>query len=451
MTSTAEHTRSTVLADEYENDPVPPHARRSLLSVSAVWVGFPMILTCAVFGGLIVYSLGFWRGMLAIALGNVVLMAYVGALSFLAGRTGKNFALTAAETFGRRGYVVPAGFLATIVIGWFAFQTGLTGSILHDSLGWNETFTALAAGVGFVAVTLLGIRALSVIGMIAAPVYVVLGVVAIGLAASSTGLGSVTSYQGGAAAAVALSLGAAVTLVVATFIDSGTMTADFTRWSRTGREGFLAAASAFPFANAVAFVIGGTIVALGAASDPGSNGGNFLDILIAQGGSLVPLAVAFVFINLGSVCAHCLYNGAVGWGQLSGHTMRRLTLILGAIGVLLAVAGIWSYFEQWLTLLGVIVPPIGIVVILDQLILPRFGLGSRAPGASVARLRWQPFAAWAGGSTAALLTHGLAPWLSDAVIGMVVAAAVYGAVCAATRPAAATDRDVATERAGALR
>ncbi|MGH3915942.1 MAG: hypothetical protein ACRDTC_21415 [Pseudonocardiaceae bacterium] len=107
-----------------------------------------MILTCAVFGGLIVFSLDFWRGMLAIALGNMVLMAYVGALSFLAGRTGKNFALTAAETFGRRG--------------------------------WNEALTALAAGVGFVAVTLLGIRSLAVIGMIAAPVYVVLDVVAIG-------------------------------------------------------------------------------------------------------------------------------------------------------------------------------------------------------------------------------------------------------------------------------
>lgn len=37
--------------------------------------------------------------------------------------------------------------------------------------------------------------------------------------------------------------------------------------------------------------------------------------------------------------------------------------------MLLAVAGIWSYFEQWLTLLGVIVPPIGIILIVDQLIL----------------------------------------------------------------------------------
>ncbi|HET9256549.1 MAG TPA: cytosine permease, partial [Pseudonocardiaceae bacterium] len=345
---------------------------------------------------------------------------------------GKNFALTAAGTFGRRGYVVPSGFLATVVIGWFAFQTGLTGSILHNSLGWNEKLTTLAAGVGFTAVTLLGIRALSVIGMIAAPVYLVLGALAIAFAASAAAPGSITSYQGGAGNA-ALSLGAAVTLVIASFIDSGTMTSDFTRWARNGREGFLAAFSAFPVGNAIAMIVGGVIVALGAAADPGSNGGAFLDILIARGGVLVPLAVAFVFINLGSVCAHCLYNGAVGWGQLSGGTMRRLTLVLGALGVLLAVAGIWSYFGQWLNLLGVIVPPIGVVLILDQLILPRFGLGSRAAGAPPAAFRWEPFASWAAGSAAALLAHQFAPWLSDAIIGMVVAAAAYTAACAATK------------------
>jgi cytosine permease len=222
-------------------------------------------------------------------------------------------------------------------------------------------------------------------------------------------------------------------LVIASFIDSGTMTADFTRWARNGREGFLAACSAFPVGNAVALVVGGVIVALGAAADPASNGGAFLHILIAHGGVLVPLTVAFVFINLGSVCAHCLYNGAVGWAHLSGGTMRRLTLVLGAVGVLLAVAGIWSYFEQWLNLLGVIVPPIGIVLILDQLVLPRFGVGSRVSGAPSVALRWEPFASWAAGSAAALLAHRFAPWLSDAVVGMVLAAGVYTAACAATR------------------
>ncbi|MGH8879767.1 MAG: hypothetical protein ACRD0P_20865 [Stackebrandtia sp.] len=88
---------------------------------------------------------------------------------------------------------------------------------------------------------------------------------------------------------------------------------------------------------------------------------------------------------------------------------------------MLAVAGIWSYFEQWLNLLGVIVPPIGAVVILDQLVLPRVGLGT---GERRARWHWPAFTAWAGGAAAALLTHHFAPWLSDAVIGFVAAALI---------------------------
>ncbi|WP_280421058.1 cytosine permease [Nocardia carnea] len=405
--------------EEYEDRPVPADRRRGLGSVSAVWFGFPMVLTCAIFGGLIVYSLGFWLGLLAIAVGNICMMLYVGALSVIAGRSGKNFALTAAESFGKAGAFLPSAFLATIVIGWFAFQTGMAGAILHDTLGWHEQFTALAAGIAFIGVTLLGIRALSAIGLVAAPVYVILGLVAIGLAVADGG-GSPTSYHGGAGAA-AMSFGAAVTLVIASFIDSGTMTADFTRWSRNGREAFLAAASAFPVGNSIALVIGGLVVALGGSADPAADGGNFLGLLVDHGGLLVPLAVAFVFINLGSVCAHCLYNGAVGWSQLSGGRMRRLTLILGAVGVVLAVAGIWSYFEQWLNLLGVIVPPIGAVVILDQLVLPRFGLGAAN---RETRWHWPAFTAWAGGAVAALLTHEFAPWLSDAVIGFVAAALI---------------------------
>ncbi|MFH5210490.1 cytosine permease [Antrihabitans sp. NCIMB 15449] len=424
MTAVAEVTDTeaapAALTEEYENVPVPQSARRSLASVSAVWIGFPMILTCAVFGGLVVYSLGFWKGMLAIALGNAALMAYVGSLSYLAGKTGKNFALTAMETFGKKGYVIPSGFLATIVIGWFAFQTGLTGAILADTMQWSERWTTFAAGIGYVAITLLGIRALSVIGVIAAPLFIVLGATAIVLALRDSSLSDAVNYSGGAGL-TAMSMGAAVTLVIACFIDSGTMTSDFTRWSRNGKQGFLAAFSAFPIANGIALFVGGLIVALGAATNPGTNGGNFLGTLIDQGGLLVPLAVVFVFVNLGSVCAHCLYNGAVGWGQLSGNKMRPLTLVLGAVGVALAVAGIWSHFEQWLNLLGVIVPPIGIVIILDQLVLPRFW-GSTRPEAS---LRWPPFAAWAVGSAAALTSHEYAPWLSDALVGMIVGAVAF--------------------------
>ena len=89
-----------VLEAEYEHESVPQEARKSLGSVSLVWLGFPMVLTMALIGSLVVEGLGFQRGVLAILLGNLVLFAYVGALSLLAQRYGLSFALLASISLG---------------------------------------------------------------------------------------------------------------------------------------------------------------------------------------------------------------------------------------------------------------------------------------------------------------------------------------------------------------
>jgi len=398
--------RASGLEEEFEHEPVPVAHRRSLASVAAIWFGFPMILTNAVFGGIIAYNLGFWRAILAVVVGNAVLFGYVGALSYMAGRTGQNFALQAKRTFGTIGYVVASGFLATIVVGWYAFQTGLTGSTLHDGFGWNTTAVICLATLLYTGVTFLGIRALSIIGMIAAPLYVVLGLVALGFVAGSQGLSGVTSYAG--SGTQAMGFGGAVTLVIATFADSGTMTSDFTRWARTGREAVLATFSAFPVANLVAQLA------------PVTDGGDFLPLLTGHGGLMSGLAVMFVFVNLGSVCTHCLYNGAVGYSHLLGSRMRVLTIVLGLIGGLLAVAGVWSLFLGWLNVLGMLVPPIGAVMITDQLLLG--GLTRTDAAASV---RPNAFIGWAVGALAAVLVHVGVPGPGEAITGMIVGAVVY--------------------------
>ncbi|MCW2685470.1 MAG: cytosine permease, partial [Mycobacterium sp.] len=47
MPKTTDH---ELLTNEYESEPVPASARRSLLAVASVWAGFPMIITSAVTG-----------------------------------------------------------------------------------------------------------------------------------------------------------------------------------------------------------------------------------------------------------------------------------------------------------------------------------------------------------------------------------------------------------------
>lgn len=414
----AEHSAS--LEQEFESQAVPLSHRHSTRAVSAVWFGFPMILTNAVFGGIMAYNLGFWRAIVAILLGNLVLFAYVGTLSYLAGKTGLNFAMQARKTFGSRGYIITSAFLSTVVIGWYAFQTGLTGTIINTTFGWNMTGTIVLATMLYTGVTFMGVRALSIIGMIAAPMFVILALAALYFVSQHTNLGQVTDYKGTAGG---ITMGIAMTMVIAGFADSGTMTADFTRWSKDGRSAVIATFSAFPIANVVSLLSGVVIVSAGAGINPAQNGGDFLHLLIGHNPLLNALALLFVFINLGSVCTHCLYNGAVGYSHLLNSKMRLWTIILGVIGGLLAVIGVWSYFLNWLSLLGVAVPPIGAVMIVDLLFL-----GHIASTRAETAYRGSAFLAWAIGTLCATAAHLWFPDYGEALIGALVGGSAYAVI-----------------------
>jgi cytosine permease len=401
---------SELFQNEYENAPVPQSKRRSLLAVSSVWAGFPMIITGAVTGATLVHGLGFGGGLLAMIIGNLLLLGYVGTLSALGARTGFNFSLQASKTFGRTGYIVCSALLSTLVLGWFAVQTGLVGASMEGAFGVNATVVVIIAGVLFTLFTLLGIRALAIIGAISVPLFLVLGVIA-AVQASSSGGADVWNYTGDGTTSLALGVG--VTLVFALFADSGTMTADFTRWAKNGKHAWIATATAFPIGNLVAMLIGGVIAAATAGS------GDVFGLIAGQGGAFPVIATIFLFVNLGSVCTHCLYNSAVGWSTILKGRMRTLTVILGALGIVVAALGMWGFFVDWLNLLGVIVPPIGAIIIVDQVLL------RRRQESAVPNIRWQPFVAWAIGSGLALVVNFAAPGFSTVVVGLIASSVAY--------------------------
>lgn len=400
-----------VLEEEYEHSAVPQMARKSLLSVSLVWIGFPMIITATVTGAAIVTALGFWQGMLAILLGNLILFGYVGTLGVLSTKKGYNFSLQSAITFGRNGSRIVSGLLSTLVIGWFAVQTGLTGSNMSDAFGTNFYIITLIAGVLYIAVTLLGVKALTYIGALSAPFFFILGCWAVTEAVSTSGWSSIASFSGNNS----LTLGIAVTMVVALFIDSGSMTGDFNRWSKNSKESLLATFTAFPVANMIAMIFGGLIAA------SASQNSDFFLYIASKGGFISILAIVLLFLNLGSVCSHCLYNGAVGWSSLLGKKMRPVAIVLGILGTILAISGAWNHFITWLNLLGIIVPPIGAVIIADQFFLRKHADISES-------IRFKAFAAWGIGALAGLLTEFYAPSLSTAFIAMITGGISYMAL-----------------------
>ncbi|MDH6195652.1 cytosine permease [Mycobacterium frederiksbergense] len=393
------------MGEEYETTPVPPSARRGLVANALVWMGFPMILTCAVVGGAIVSSLGFAQGVAAILVGNITLFLYTGLIGIVSTRRGLNFRLQSALTFGTKGSTGITGAMATIVVGWFAVQVALTGVSMGEAFGISVLVMSIIAGLIYTGITMLGIRALTLIGYLSIPLFLLFGIWAVIDAVSVHGWGSVTSFSGDHA----LTFGFAVTMVIALFVDGGTMTGDFNRWAKNTPQSLISTAAAFPFANSVSMLIGGIITAAVGSADRA----NFFHAFTERGGLFTVLAILLLFMNLGSVCAHNLYLSAVGWASLSRRSMRVTAAIIGIVGIGIAVSGAWSYFEQWLSLLGILVPPLGAVMIVDQLMLRRWRVSAPAG------YRLHAFVSWGIGCAVSALAEAFAPALSTAVVGMV--------------------------------
>ncbi|EAZ97365.1 cytosine permease [Marinobacter sp. ELB17] len=217
-----------VFGDEYEHGPVPAEARRSMFSVAMVWAGFPMIITGAMTGSIVVLGMGFAGGLKAIILGNLIMFAYVGVLGLLGAKRGMNFALIASIVFGRKGYVVASGLLSTLLLGWFAVQTGITGSLISSTYELNYVMMTIIAGILYIGITFVGVRGLHFIGLVSVPLFLILGLYVAFHSASTTSWDAIYSYAGNNGVTT-MSLGVGLTVVIALFIDAGTVTADFNR------------------------------------------------------------------------------------------------------------------------------------------------------------------------------------------------------------------------------
>ena len=162
-----------VLGEEYEHHAVPLNARRSTFSVSMVWLGFPMIITGAMTGSILVAGMGFKAALLAMLIGNAFMFAYVGAMGALGTERGFNFALLASAVFGKKGYVLASGLLSTLLLGWYAVQTGITGNLIHTAFNLDYLAVTMVAGLLYLGITYVGIHGLHWIGIVSVPLFVI--------------------------------------------------------------------------------------------------------------------------------------------------------------------------------------------------------------------------------------------------------------------------------------
>lgn len=398
---------------DYPVTPVPRSARRGVVSISVVLIGFTVFAPTLMAGASIGVGFPFAEFLAVLAVGSGVLGAYVAAIGFLGARTGLTTVVMSRYTFGTAGSKVVSLLLGGTQVGWYGVAVGSIGQMTALAFGWESTWAPALVMIGVSALMMLtalyGYEGMYWVSLISTPLILILAFWITGMA-----LGEVGGVDGlfAIAPTTTLTWAAAVTTVVGTFASAGTQAANWTRFARRGRDAVIACA--------VGFVIGnGLMVFFGAVSALAFGEGDFTTLLLSMG--MIGWGLFFLFGNLWKSNADAAYAFGVAGAEIANSTRKGPFIIGGvAIGTVLALLGVEGHIVGYLSLLGVLIPPLGGVLIGDW--IARWRAGQPALETLTEKVRWQALVPYVLSCVVAWVSNehgiGIAP-LNGIVVALV--------------------------------
>ncbi|MGQ7261957.1 cytosine permease [Vreelandella sp. V005] len=396
---------------DYPLSEVPTHARKGLLSASAVLLGFTFFTATMWAGGSLGQAFPIGKLLWIILIGNLLLGTYAAALAYIACKSGLNSVLMGRFCFGEKGSKLSDFILGFTQIGWYAWGTATIALVLVRTMGmpeWLEIPLMVLFGFGFCVTAMIGYKGMDWLSRFTVPAMMLFILISL-----FTGLVDVRGFAGLSqqTPSESMSVAAAVTVIIGTFISGGTQATNWSRFAKTPKTAVIATLAAF-------FVGNGLMVLTGALGTMIYQQADIVDVLIAQG--FVSIAVLMLFLNIWTTQDNTIYNFAVAGCNLLRTEKRRLVTVAGAaIGTVLAVGGMYNLLIPFLVLLGTFIPPMGGVIMADFWLKYK----GRYPELNAARLpdfNRRGLAAYAIGASAAYLSPLLPP-----LVGVAVAAGSY--------------------------
>jgi cytosine permease len=409
--------------DDHAVGRMPVSERRHWFVVFLQRYGQMSALSQFLLGATLGFGMDFWQAFLALTLGAVILEV-VAVFTGIAGqREGLSTSvLTRWTGFGRYGSSMLGLVITISLMGWFGVQNavfaqGLQSLLPHAMPLWSwEVITGLAV----TGIVIWGFLSMTWTAYIAVPAFVGLCFYSIGKALGKESLGSLVAS---AHPGPALGIGAGATLVAGGFIVGAVINPDMCRFNRNARDVVVNTILGITLGEYTIGLIG-VLLAHYAKTE------NVIGIVTTTSGAvgILILIAATTKINDWN-----LYSGSLGLANFLdtafGKRIHRalLTLIVGAIGTLLSALGILTHFEKFLTILGVAIPPVAAIVVVDYFVLKTHRRALEASRRSSRLPAWCPnwnAAGWIAWIAAALVGYYV-NWGIASVNSLVVAAILY--------------------------
>ena len=389
----------------------PRSARKGLLSISMVLFSFTFFTGTMFAGGKLGMAFNFVDMLWIAAIGNTLLALYAAALALIASRSGLNTVLMGRLCFGEAGSRLSDFLLGFAELGWYAWGTATVAIVLVKMLGLAEGFTLplmVFFGMSFSITAIIGYTGLDVLSRVSVPLMFVLLIVSMYIATQHvggfSGLAAVIPHD-------TMSVSAAITMVFGTFASGATQATNWTRLSRSGRIAVTASVVSFLLGNGLMIVAGAWCAMVYQQAD-------IVEVMMLQGLSFA--AVIMLCLNLWTIQGPTIYNVAAATCHLVRSERRRtMTLLAAAVGVLLAMGGMYEMLIPFLVLLGSVIPPIGGVIMADFWFRHR----GKYPALASVQLPRYNLAGLTAYAVGALLAY-LSPWIAP-LVGIGASAIVY--------------------------
>lgn len=389
-------------AGDYEISAVPESSKKTLWTLMFIFCGWALNSSEIITGGTLANPLGFSNGLVAIFISIALLCVFASLISLIAGKTGLTFTLLTRYAFGNFGTKIPSLVLAVVHFGWYGILTAMCANIAVTLLNLDFYLLAVVIGLLIALTAVIGFRALAVIGYIAVPTVLIVGIVGV------TRMFNL-QFEGFMPPAGGVTMLRAISMGFGAYAVGATLTADVTRFAKTTKHAVIGMSVGIAVGLGFMRVLGALSVSITGESD----------IVAAFAAMGLPVAAFFfLLLNIWSTNDNILYSTGLSLSNIFNWNRMWLTLGVGIIGTFFAVSGLHTVFGSWLDFLAAAIPPIGAIVLCDYFFI------AKGKYAAVDRItnNVNPFAfiAWAAGVIVALFNLFI-----PAIDGLIVAAILY--------------------------
>lgn len=406
------------LIEDYSVSSVPEDQTISGWRVAMIIIGINVGLATFLNGAQVGSALGLKQALLCAFLAGLILCV-MGSLTAIASvRARLTTYLLVQHSFGKKGAFSVNIMLAIIHLGWFGVNASFFGSAMVAAIQelYHTTgpfgLIVMVGSLLMAITTIFGFKAINQLALFAIPVLLVIFIIVFVMSVQEYGIVMTDPTP-----AVTMTFGIALSTLVGGNLLTVAAMPDLSRFITTNKQAVFGMLLSFPIATPA-------LLFLAAVPTMATDNVDIMKIITGFGLG-VPALIVLIFSTWTANSVN-LYSYSLSLSATIGSIRPwKFTVIGGLIGGVIAIVGIVDSFVPFLLLLGVIIPPIAAIYVIDCFTVYREGYTAKnlEDGPAV---RWPAIITWLVSAAVALaavydvFTLTTAPALDATLVATVV-------------------------------